>query len=89
MVTKIEEELNELRRQLEAIEKKGITINLYHGEGAGSSSCEINRTSKSTNFALKVYSNDLLGAAAAVTQAVDQFSRINKTFDIKNGVDTQ
>ena len=76
MTTKLEEEIELLKKRLETIDKgidKGSNITINAGEGSGQSSCVIKKTAKGEKtYEIKVYSNDLMGATAAVNTAINE-----------------
>jgi len=72
MTTKLEEEIELLKKRLETIDK-GSNITINAGEGSGQSSCVIKKTAKGEKtYEIKVYSNDLMGATAAVNTAINE-----------------
>jgi len=70
--TGLSEDIRNLVTLLEQQQKQGNTINIHPGEGGGSSSCTLKKTSKGeTTYELKVYSNDLDGANQSVQRATE------------------
>ena len=58
--------------------KSPIAVNVIQGEGAGNSSCVVKKGTKGDkSYEVKVYSNDLDGASASVTEAIKQAIRLD------------
>ena len=77
MTTKVEQQIEELKQKLDAMSNSGATINVIPGEGSGKSSCIVSRGAKGgMSYEVKVYSNDRLGAAEVVNEALQQSRRI-------------
>ena len=80
----LSDDIKNLVTQLENQQKQGNIINIHPGEGGGSSSCTLKKTSKGeTTYELKVYSNDLDGADHAVQKAVEAKKQLDEL--IKTG----
>jgi len=79
MVSKLEEQMEILKKKLENLEAgKNTVVNVHGNEQAGASSCVVKKTAKGEkNYEVKVYSNDLLGANNAVNEALNQSKRLD------------
>lgn len=61
--------------------RSNISVNVAQSEGAGFSSCVVKKSAKGEyiSFEIKVYSNDIAGATASVSEAIKQARILNST----------
>lgn len=74
MTNNVEQEIEKLKQEIASLQARGVTVNLQAGtnDQKGASSVFIESDSKGmVKMGVKVYSNDLIGARASLTQAVE------------------